>query len=158
MGLERGQRRGERLSRTSCTCLVVGLDSDSAAQSIGWEGCLHAQPSEEATCVTSPWLQSVSASHLHRWMNVCLRWLNLEIKFCNEATALSLGVLGISGKATGGTPRIGWTQMHMSHGVNWHSVNTKDLHHQEAPRSTWTGASEATRCSDLAGSSFSSSI
>lgn len=48
MGLEWGQWRGERQSRTSCTCQVVGLDSNSVAWGIGMEleGCPHAQPSE----------------------------------------------------------------------------------------------------------------
>lgn len=48
MGLGWGQWRGERQSRTSCTCQVVGLDSTSVAQGIGMEleGCPHAQPSE----------------------------------------------------------------------------------------------------------------
>lgn len=58
MGLEWGQWRGERQSRTSCTCQVVGLDSNSVARGIGMEleGCPHAQPSE-ARGMTSPWLQ-----------------------------------------------------------------------------------------------------
>lgn len=49
-------------------------------------------------------------------MNVCFRWLNLEIKFCDEATALSLGVLGVSGKASEGIPRTGGTQTPVSLG------------------------------------------
>ena len=109
-------------------------------RALEWEGCPHAQPSEEAGWMTPPWLQRVSASHLHHWMNVCLHWLNLEIKFCDEATALSLGVLGVSGKASGGTPRPGGTQTHVPHGAELAFKNTKDLHHQGAPRSSWTGA------------------
>ena len=134
MILEWGQRRGERLSRTSCPCLVVDLNSDSAAQSIGMgrlSPCSAIRGSHMCDFPMAPEHLSLTSPPLNESL---FPLVNLEIKFCNEATSLSLGVLGISGKTAGGTPRIGWTQMHVSHGVNWCSVNTKDLHHQEAPR------------------------
>lgn len=80
---------------------------------------------------------------------MCFRWLNLEIKFCDEATALSLGVLGVSGKASEGIPRTG------GHRRLCHSGGELT---QRTPRTFITRStkehldSEATRCSHLAGS------